>query len=223
MKICAVVPAYNEARTIRQVVEALKDKVAEVIVIDDGSADQTAELAKAAGAKVVRHSINRGQGAALQTGIDFALSRGAEIIVTFDADGQFVAEEINRLALPILRGEAQAVLGSRFLKKDNLTPWAKKIILKIATFITRLYTGLNVSDTHNGFRAFDRTAAETIKIRQAGMAHGSEILEQIKKHKLKFVEAPVTVKYSDYSLQKGQKLSNSFRIIFDLFLSRLSR
>lgn len=223
MRVFTVVPAYNEAQTISRVVAALKDKVAQVIVIDDGSEDQTAELAKQAGAKVARHLINRGQGAALQTGIDLALKQGAEIIVTFDADDQFVAEEISQVIAPILRGEARAVLGSRFLKKDNLTPWDKKIVLKIATFITRLYTGLNITDTHNGFRAFSKIAAEAIKIRQDGMAHGSEILEQIKKHKLKFIEAPVTVKYSDYSLRKGQKLSNSFKIIFDLLLSRLSR
>lgn len=223
MLIFAVVPAYNEAKTIAGVVVGLKGRVAKVIVVDDGSTDETAELAKAAGADVVRHFLNRGQGAALQTGIDYALKRGAEIIVTFDADGQHQAEEIDRLTQPIMSAEAAVVLGSRFLKPEARVPFLRKIILKTAAGLTRAYTGLKITDVHNGFRAFSWVAAEKIEIRQDGMAHGSEILEQIKKHNLKYLEAPVTVKYSDYSLSKGQKLSDSFKIIFDLLLSRLSK
>lgn len=223
MKISVVIPAYNEAKVIGKVVREVKDKVSQVIVVDDGSTDQTAEIARQAGATVTTHFLNRGQGAALQTGINFALNSGADIIVTFDADNQHRAEEIEEVVKPLLLGQVDAVLGSRFLNKKNQIPFSRKIILKMAAKFTRIYTGLAVTDAHNGFRALSVKAAGLIKIRQDGMAHASEILEQIKKHKLKFQEVPVTIKYTDYSLEKGQKMSNSFRILWDLIIGRIAR
>ena len=224
MIISAVIPAYNEARTIGQVVAEVKDKVSQVVVVDDGSADQTGELAKLAGAKVITHFLNRGQGAAMQTGINFALNSGADIIVTFDAAGQHNPEDIEKLIKPLLLGEADVALGSRFLEsKINNVPLARVVVLKLAVLITRLYTGLKLTDAHNGFRAFSRKAALAIEIRQDGMAHGSEIIEQIKKHGLRFKEVPVKINYTSYSLEKGQKLTNSFRIIWDIIISRISR
>lgn len=223
MKISVVIPAYNEEKMIAQVVSELKNKISEVIVVDDGSSDLTAKLAKQAGAIVLTHFINRGQGAAIQTGINFALNSGADIIVTFDADGQHQVAEIEKLVRPLFLGEAEVVLGSRFLNKENKIPFSRKLILKLATWFTRLYTGLPITDVHNGFRAFSRQAAELIEIKQDGMAHASEIIEQIKKHQLNFKEVPVTIKYTDYSLQKGQKISNSFRIIWDLIIGRISK
>jgi len=223
MLISVVIPAYNEEQAIFGVIGGIKDKVNSVIVVDDGSTDKTAELASQAGARVINHFLNRGQGAALQTGINFALQNGADIIVTYDADGQHQASDLEAIIKPLLLGEAEVVLGSRFLNKKNDIPILRRLVLKLATSFTRLYTGLSVSDAHNGFRAFSRKAAELIEIRQDGMAHASEIIEQIKKHQLKFKEVPVTIKYTDYSLQKGQKLSNSFRIIWDLIISRISK
>ena len=223
MRTIVVVPAFNEARTVSKVVREIKEEIDKVVVIDDGSVDQTGDLARQAGATVLTHFLNRGQGAALQTGINFAIKLGADIIVTFDADGQLRADEIGQITKPLLLGETDIVLGSRFLKKENEIPLARKIVLKLAIWFTRLYTGLPITDTHNGFRAFSRKAAELIEIRQDGMAHASEIIEQIKRHQLKFKEVPVTVRYSDYSLQKGQKLSNSFRILWDLIISRFSK
>lgn len=223
MKITVVIPAFNEAKVISSVVSAVKGKVDEVIVVDDGSSDNTARVAKNAGAKVARHFLNRGQGAALQTGISFALKTGADIIVTFDADGQHVAEEIEQVVKPLLLGEVDVVLGSRFLKPENKIPQSRTILLKLATWFTRLYTGLKVTDAHNGFRALSRRAAEVIKIRQDGMAHASEIIEEIKRHNLKFKEVGVTIKYTYYSLEKGQKLTNAFSIVWDLILGRIIR
>ncbi|MFA6382287.1 MAG: glycosyltransferase family 2 protein [Candidatus Buchananbacteria bacterium] len=223
MKTIVVIPAYNEAKAISQVVKKIKDKAYDVIVVNDGSADNTGELAKQAGAAVVNHFLNRGQGAALQTGLDFALSLQADIIVTFDADGQHEANEIDDLVEPLLLQKADVVLGSRFLSDKNQIPFWKKQVLKLATWFTRFYTGLPVTDVHNGFRALSRRAAELIEIRQDGMAHASEIIEQIKIHQLRFIEAPVTIRYTEYSLQKGQKLSNSFRIIWDLIIGRISK
>ncbi|MAF13877.1 MAG: cell wall biosynthesis glycosyltransferase [Parcubacteria group bacterium] len=223
MEIQVVVPAYNEAKVINQVVTDLKGKVTKIIVVDDGSTDKTGEVASLAGAQVVQHFINRGQGAALQTGINFALKSGADIIVTFDADGQHQVDDIENVIKPLLLGEEDVVLGSRFLNTKSKIPISRKILLKLATYFTKIYTGLSITDTHNGFRALSRLAAEKIEIKQDGMAHASEIIEQIKKHQLRFREVPVTIKYTEYSLQKGQKFSNSFKIIWDLILGRISR
>lgn len=227
MKVSLVIPAYNEARVLGPVINAVRERVDEVIVVDDGSSDQTAAVASAAGAVVARHFLNRGQGATLQTGILLALSRGADIIVTFDADGQLLAEEIDEVTTPIMRGEVEVMLGSRFMNADKLKrsgiPVDKKVLLRLATLVTRWYTGLNVTDTHNGFRAFSRKAAEVIVIRQGRMAHASEIIEQLEKYQLRFKEAPVTVRYTSYSMQKGQRISRSFGILWDLILSRLTK
>ncbi|MFA6410205.1 MAG: glycosyltransferase family 2 protein [Candidatus Buchananbacteria bacterium] len=223
MNISVVIPAFNEAEKIGKVVSEVKEKVPTIIVVDDGSKDQTGNLAKNAGALVLTHIINRGQGAALQTGINFALNSGSDVIVTFDADGQHDVSEIDEVIKPLLLGQVDVVLGSRFLTAKNKIPQSKIFLLKVATWFTKIYTGLEISDTHNGFRALSKKAASQIEITQDGMAHASEIIEQIKKHHLKFVEVPVSIKYTEYSMKKGQKLSSSFRIVWDLILSRIIR
>lgn len=218
MKVVAVIAAYNEEKTIGQVVRDVRKKVDEVVVVDDGSGDGTAIRAGEEGALVCSHLINRGQGAALETGRNIALRRGADIIVTFDADGQFLAEEIRNIVEPIEKGEAEVVLGTRFLKSE--VPIFKKFFLRGALFLTRLTTGLNLSDTHNGFRAFSREAAEKINIEQNRMAHASEILEKIAEHRLRYREVPVTLKYLSHHLRKGQKLPDYLKILFDLVIGR---
>jgi len=215
MKIYIVIPAYNEGEIITETIKDVKKYYPDVIVVDDGSNDDTSDEAKSAGAEVLRHVINRGQGAALRTGIGYALENGAGIIVTFDADGQFEAGEIEKMCRPIIDGESEVVLGTRFAG-GNRIPVKKSLLLKAATILTEIITGLELTDVHNGFRALSRKAAENIIIRQDRMAHASDIIHEVARLKLKFKEIPVAVKYTDYSKTKGQKISGSLKILFDM-------
>jgi glycosyltransferase involved in cell wall biosynthesis len=218
-----VIAAYNEARVIARVVSDVRRRGFQVVLVDDGSADATPEIAAKAGAVVVRHPVNLGQGAALQTGIDFALNASAEFVVTFDADGQHRAAEIETLIDALTESRADFALGSRFFGATVNLPPARRLLLKAATWFTRLTSGLRVSDTHNGFRAMTRRGAAAIRLRQNRMAHASELLEQIARSGLPYVEAPVTIEYSEYSLAKGQKLSDALSILLDLSVQRLQR
>lgn len=218
-----VIPAYNEGTVVHGVVDRVRRVCANVVVVDDGSADNTAESAKLAGATVVRHAINLGQGAALQTGILCALDRGARYIVTFDADGQHDPDDIGRLVSALEGEKFDVALGSRFAGMAVNMPTSRRWMLHAARAANFFLTGLMLSDAHNGARAFTRSAARKIRIRQAQMAHATEIIAQVAQHQLSFVEVPVTIRYTDYSLEKGQKLSNSFNILVDLLLRGLRR
>ena len=217
-----VIAAMNEASVIGPVV-ANAVPHGQVVVVDDGSHDDTAEAANAAGAHVLRHLLNRGQGAALQTGLAYALKSGARHIVTFDADGQHRVEDALAMVERAKARGLDAVLGSRFLGSTVGMSWRKGLVLKAAVIFTQLTTGLALTDTHNGLRVFSRKGAQAIDIRQDRMAHASEILSQIAHKKLSFEEAPVTIIYTDYSIAKGQRLSNAVRIVEDLVMGRLSR
>ena len=219
--VWVVVPAHNEARVIAGVVAELKRQAHRIVVIDDGSSDSTAEVAAECGAIVLRHPINLGQGAALQTGIEFALARGAELIVTFDADGQHRTADIGRLLDALNIHRADFALGSRFLGAAVNMPAPRRMLLRAATLFTRLTTGLALTDAHNGLRAMTRRGALSIRLRQNRMAHASEIIGQIAASGLKFVEVPVTIEYSRYSLAKGQKSGDLIIILLDLFARRL--
>jgi glycosyltransferase involved in cell wall biosynthesis len=221
--IWLIIPAYNEAAVIGRVVADVVWRGYKVVVIDDGSTDATGLNAAAAGAIVVSHPINLGQGAALQTGIQFALRQGADSIVTFDADGQHRAADVAGLIDALAANNADFALGSRFLGGAVAMPVSRRLLLMAATWFTRLTTGLNVSDTHNGFRAMTRRGAGRIKLRQNRMAHASELLDAIARSGLRYVEVPVTIEYSGYSLAKGQRLTDSLRILVDLSAQRLHR
>jgi len=221
--IWVVIAAYNEAKVIASVVADVKSTGHRVVVVDDGSKDDTAGIAAGAGAAVIRHPINLGQGAALQTGLDYALARGAEVIVTFDADGQHRAADIAGLVDALARDRADYALGSRFLGTSVNLPPSRRLLLRAATWFTRATTGLNITDSHNGLRAMTRRGADRIHLRQNRMAHASEILHQIATSGLKYVETPVTIHYSDYSLAKGQTLFDALLIVLDLFARRLHR
>ena len=220
---CVVVPAYNEATTVGEVVARLREFCPNVVVIDDCSSDRTAERARAAGACVLRHPINLGQGAALQTGITYALQRGADHIVTFDADLQHRAEDVPRMLAALSESGADFALGSRFLGSAQNLDRMRKLVLKAAVIFTRITTGLKLTDAHNGIRAMTRRGAASLRIRQNRMAHASEVLQQIARSRLPYIEVPVTVEYTSYSRAKGQRLSNSVNIVLELFTGALQR
>jgi glycosyltransferase involved in cell wall biosynthesis len=222
-KLWVICAAYNEATTIGGVAAELRRAGHQVVVVDDGSLDHTRDIAAAAGAHVVVHPINLGQGAALQTGIEYALGRGADVLVTFDADGQHRASDIPRLLEALRRERADFALGSRFLGQTTNLPTLRRWLLQAATVFTRLTTGLRLTDSHNGLRALTRKGAAAIRLRQNRMAHASEILVEIAQSGLRYVEVPVTIDYTAYSLAKGQRIGDSVTILLDLFAQELYR
>jgi glycosyltransferase involved in cell wall biosynthesis len=218
-----VIPAYNEKQVVGDVVARVLGRYSHAVVVDDASSDETAVIAAREGAVVLQHPVNLGQGAALQTGITFALTKGAEYIDTFDSDGQHQVDDIDRLISALRKSGADVALGSRFHGQAIGVPWSRRVLLKAATSFTRLTTGLKVSDTHNGFRVLNRRAAATLHIRQNRMAHASEILSQISRNGLRYIEVPVTIKYTEYSLLKGQRMGDAANILADLFMGRFVR
>lgn len=218
-----VLPAFNEARKIGEVVSELVASYRNVIVVDDGSDDATADEARAAGAVALRHVVNRGQGAALQTGIEFALRRGAEYVVTFDSDGQHQPSDIAALLEPLRAGRADVTLGSRFRGTTEAMPRARRWLLGAAVIFTRVVSRANVTDTHNGLRAFTRAAAERIDIRLDRMAHASELLDQIVRAGWRYEEVPVHIRYTEYSRRKGQSGLGAARVLLDYLWGRWVR
>ena len=216
-----VVPALNEAGRVGAVVHRLRSVGGNVVVVDDGSTDETSSESLAAGAHVLSHMVNRGQGAALQTGFQYCLSQDCDVVVSFDADGQHSESEITALIQPILDGQADVVLGSRFLGSAVGMPAHRHWLLKLATWFTRITTGLQVTDTHNGIRAFSQSAVRQIRITEDRMAHASDLLHQIASLGLRFQECPVTIKYTDETIRKGQRSSAAVGILSRVFVSRL--
>lgn len=216
-----MIAAYNEGGVIADVVRPLAVSY-HVVVVDDGSRDDTAERARVAGAAVMRHSINRGQGAALQSGLRYALRHGARIIVTFDADGQHSEDDVPRMIAPIEAGTADIVLGSRFLEHAAEVPAARRVLLRLAVAFTGVMSGARLTDAHNGLRALSRRAAERVNLQLDRMAHASEIIDQLVRTGLPLVEVSVTVRYTAYSVQKGQRAGNAARIVWDYLLNKLS-
>jgi len=218
MKVFCIIPAYNEEKNIVRVINKVKPFVDEIVVVDDCSKDNTIQEIQKTDVHLLEHIINRGQGASLQTGNDYALKHGADVIVHFDADDQFQAEEIAEVIKPILNNEAEAVLGSRFLdKKSDLPKIKRHIIMPLARFVNKAFFNITLSDPQSGFRALNRDTAKKIRIENDGMAHCSEILYQLFKNKVKIKEVPITVTYHEY----GQKFSGGIRIIKDLIIKKI--
>ncbi len=221
--VAVVIPAFNEAARVGAVVTACRECFPMVIVVDDGSADSTAAVARAAGAHVVRHPINLGQGAALQTGLQRALECGASWIVTLDADGQHDPVDAQRLVALARERGWDVCLGSRFLGGAIGMPGTRRLLLKLAIRFQRLTTGLSLTDVHNGLRALSRRAALRIELTQNRMAHASEFVARLATLGLPFGEAPVTIRYTKDTLAKGQHSVAVLHILFDLLLARLGR
>jgi polyprenyl-phospho-N-acetylgalactosaminyl synthase len=221
LKVFVIVPAYNESDEISRVLHSLLLLNYQVILVDDGSTDNTAQIASAFPVLLIRHGINLGQGAALETGMEAARIMGADYVVHFDADGQHDPADIARLLAPLQNDETDLVFGSRFLEsKTDGIPKGKKMVLRSGRWINYFLTGILLSDAHNGFRALNKKALSAIHFHQSGMAHASEILFETRKNALRYKEVPVHVQYTDYSRQKGQGLLNSINIIFHLLFNR---
>ena len=222
-KIYIVIPAYNEAIKIGSVIHSLQNSgYSNILIVNDGSIDNTKEIARQSGAEVLDHIINRGQGAALRTGIEYLKENfNPDIIVTFDADGQHKVEDIKNIIKPVLNKKVDITLGSRFLNKKSHIPILRKIILKLAVIFTRFISHINITDTHNGFRALGKKAINNIQITQRGMEHASEIIDEIKKRNLIYQEVPVEIIYSNYSKNKGQKNSNFVKLGIKIILKKI--
>ena len=220
-----VIPAFNEALVLNQVIEDVSEHVSRsnIIVVDDGSTDETANESARAGVTVLRHLVNRGQGAALATGIAAALRRQAKAIVTFDADGQHSAEDIPHLVEPVLTGQYDVVLGSRFIGTEpQEMPVLRRWILHLAVLFTRVFSQIQVTDVHNGLRAFSMQSAKQIRIHEDRMAHASELLDEIRRHRIRYVEHPVKVVYSPYSLSKGQKNIDAIKLALRILIHKVT-
>jgi len=214
---------FNEVTSIGAVVADLRGSFTRVVCVDDGSSDGSRQVAAEAGAIVVRHPVNLGQGAALQTGFSYALTVPAvERVITFDADGQHSRTDAERMLAIARAGDVDVVLGSRFLTSaDHAIPPLRRLVLRAATRFTRATTGLDLTDTHNGLRVLSRAAVEAMDLTLDGMAHASQLLSQVAAKELTYVEAPVTIAYTEYSLSRGQSNVNALNIAFDLALERL--
>jgi glycosyltransferase involved in cell wall biosynthesis len=217
-----IVPVYNEEQAILQTIRDIGKKKSYLIVcVDDGSSDNSATEILKSDAVLITHPINLGQGAALQTGIDYALQFASiKYCVTYDADGQHNIGDVEKM-LQILKDDGvDIVVGSRFLGEAINIPLLKRLILKLAVRFTNAFSGVSLTDTHNGLRVFTRKFAEQVDIKMPGMAHASEIIDKMGRGNWNYVEAPVTIHYSEYSRAKGQSMLNSVNILMDILLNR---
>lgn len=215
-----IVPAFNEAQVIGDVVADLRAVFAHVVCVDDGSRDDTAEAALRAGAHVVSHPVNLGQGAAIQTGVEYArLQPGATVFATFDADGQHRVKDLLTMLDRLHRDDVDVVIGTRFLGSTlTATPPLKRLILRTAAMLSPSSRRLRLTDAHNGLRVFNRTVADRLNLTMSGMSHAGEFIKLIDENRWRVAEEPVEILYTEYSMSKGQPLLNGVNIVFDGFL-----
>lgn len=214
-----VVPAYNEGPVIADVIEAARKTFPNIVVVDDGSTDNSVASIMETGAHLVQHPVNLGQGAALQTGMNYALKQsGAKYFATFDADGQHQTHDVEHMVSLLRAGDVDVVLGSRFIEQTGQVPWIKRVVLRTAATVSPTARKLNLTDSHNGLRVINRAAAEKLRITMNGMAHASEIVAFLAASDLRVTEVPVDILYTEYSRSKGQSLINGVNILFDISL-----
>jgi glycosyltransferase involved in cell wall biosynthesis len=212
-----VVPMYNEAAVVGGVVRDLVAEFGYVVCVDDGSSDHSAQAALEAGAHVIIHPINLGQGASLQTGIDYALlDPEMTEVLTFDADGQHQIDDARAMVGRVRNGNLAIVTGSRFLDERTQLGFLKRVTLRTAARVSRLTTGKSLTDAHNGLRVLRRDVLERIRITQNRMAHASELVDLLADTGLPWEEHPTHIVYTDYSRSKGQSLLNGVNILVDL-------
>jgi glycosyltransferase involved in cell wall biosynthesis len=215
-----VVPAYNEGKIIRSTVRDLQQSFTNIVVVNDGSTDDTLDVLHDLGVTTITHLINIGQGAALQTGISHALRRGANAIVSFDADGQHQISDVIEMLKVLEQGDCDVVLGSRFLGSTRGISAGRKLLLRAAVIFSNLTTRVKLTDAHNGLRVMNRRAAACLDITQFGMAHATEIIQQFQAAGMRIREHPVTIHYTDYSRAKGQRSLNAINVLLDLLIGR---
>lgn len=218
-----VIPAYNEGPVIADVIVGALRTFPNIVCVDDGSADGTAALAQRAGAHVVRHPVNLGQGAAIQTGVEYARSRpGAQVFVTFDADGQHQVKDVVTMVDRIRTEPLDILIGTRFGAGSTPTqvPPLKRLVLKTVVLLSPKTRRLNLTDAHNGLRVFNRTVADALDITMNGMGHASEFIALITENRWRVAEQPVDILYTEYSMGKGQSLLNGVNIMFDTAFRR---
>ena len=220
-----VVPAFNEAGMIGEVIADLRSVFSNVVCVDDGSGDDTGEVALRAGAHLVRHPVNLGQGAAIQTGVEYARRQpGAQVFATFDADGQHRVKDLVTMIDRLGAGDVDVVIGTRFGQGVSRPPLLKRVVLQTATRLSPRGRKLGLTDTNNGLRVFNKTVADGLDITMNGMSHATEFIMLIAENRWRVAEEPVEVLYTEYSQSKGQPLLNGVNIIFDGFLrGRMSR
>jgi glycosyltransferase involved in cell wall biosynthesis len=217
--VCIIVPIFNEEKVVRKIIQSLVAENFTTVIVDDGSSDNSLQSISDLPVKILKHSTNFGQGAALQTGFEFAKKNpNLEIFVTFDADGQHQIKDIESIISKIKENKADIVFGTRFHDDKTNMPFLKRLILKMAIRYTNLSTGAPLTDAHNGFRAMNRTALNEMQLNLNGMAHASEIVAIAHKANLRIAETPVEILYTKYSKAKGQSILNSINILSDLFL-----
>ena len=220
--VAVIIPAYNEGEAIKKTIQGIPKDFKHVICVNDGSSDNTASMIRSTRASIVNHPINLGQGAALQTGIEYALlNPSIEYFVTFDADGQHRIEDVKKMLAHIKDTGVDIVLGSRFLGEAQNISRKKKMMLQLAVKFSNLTTGVQLTDTHNGLRVFNRFTAENLNLKMPDFSHASEIIERIAEKKFKHEEVPVTIVYTDYSRAKGQSMINAVNISFDILMNRI--
>jgi glycosyltransferase involved in cell wall biosynthesis len=221
--VFVIIPSYNEGSVVIDTVESLLPFGYSIVVVDDGSTDNSGRLLRSLPVYYLKHPFNLGQGAALQTGANFALRRNARYLVHFDADGQHPANRIASLLRPLRNGECDVVVGSRFLEPEDrlLVPWTRRVLLRGAVILSGLLTGVWLTDAHNGFRAFTRDAARKIHLTENGFAHATEFIEQVRRKGLRLLEAPVSIRYTAYSRAKGQSAISGVNILIDDLLRKV--
>ena len=221
-----VIPAFNEASVIGDVIADVRSVFDRVVCVDDGSKDGTGDVALRAGAHLVRHPVNLGQGAAIQTGIEYARRQpGAQVFATFDADGQHRLKDVVAMIDRLSTEDVDLVVGTRFAEPSvSKPPLLKRVILRVAAALSPSSRQLGLTDAHNGLRVFNKTVADQIDLTMSGMSHASEFIALAVENRWRVAEEPVEILYTDYSKSKGQPLLNGVNIIFDgLLRGRLSR
>lgn len=219
-----VIPCYNEGTVIQDVIENARKTFPNIVAVNDGSADDSAARIHAGGAHLVNHPVNLGQGASIQTGVEYARSQpGARYFVTFDADGQHQVKDVVRMIGRLREEPVDIIVGTRFGRPraaDDQVPLIKRIVLKTVVLLSPTTRKLGLSDAHNGLRVFNRKVADQMNIRMNGMSHASEIVSMIADNEWRVSEEPVDILYTEYSMSKGQSLINGVNILADGLLAR---